>query len=124
MLLLRFLNRQSFLTNQLTKHSSRQSGDYLPGLILVVNTLLWSKPVFINLVRPSTTSCQYMTNYNPAIINPVQFDYKSPVLYMDSPVSIITRYGFIINRHNMEGVINTQDWGYHLYYKKLVKPTM
>ena len=47
MLLLRFLNRQSFLTNQLTEHSSRQSGDYLPGLILVVNILLWSSTVFI-----------------------------------------------------------------------------
>lgn len=45
--LLRFLNRQSFLTNQLTEHSSRQSGDYLPGLILVVNILLWSNTVFI-----------------------------------------------------------------------------
>ena len=45
--LLCFLNRQSFLTNQLTEHSSRQSGDYLPGLILVVNILLWSNTVFI-----------------------------------------------------------------------------
>ena len=42
-----FSNRQSFLTNQLTEHSSRQSGDYLPGLILVVNILLWSNTVFI-----------------------------------------------------------------------------
>ena len=41
------LNQQSFLTNQLTKHSSRQSGDYLSGLILVVNILLWSNTVFI-----------------------------------------------------------------------------
>ena len=52
------------------------------------------------------------------------FDYKSPVLYMVNPVFITTRHGFIINRHNMEGVISTQDWGYHLCYKKLVKPTM
>ena len=81
--LLLFLNWQSFLTNQLTEHSSRQSGDYLPGLILVVNILLWSNMVFIT-----------------------------------------TRHGFIINRHNMEGVISTQDLGYHPYYKKLVKPTM
>ena len=41
------LNQQSFLTNQLTEHSSRQSGDYLSGLILVVNILLWSNTVFI-----------------------------------------------------------------------------
>ena len=81
--LLRFLNRQSFLTNQLTEHSSCQSGDYLPGLILVVNILLWSNTVFIT-----------------------------------------TRHGFVINWHNMEGVISTQDLGYHPYYKKLVKPTM
>ena len=78
-----FLDRQSFLTNQLTEHSSRQSGDYLPGLVLVVNILLWSKPVFIT-----------------------------------------TRHGFIINRHNMEGVISTQDWGYHLYYNKVGQPMM
>ena len=52
------------------------------------------------------------------------FDYKSPVLYLNNPVFITTRYGFIINRQNMDGVISTQDWGYHLYYKKLVKPTM
>ena len=81
--LLRFLNRQSFLTNQLTEHSSHQAGDYLPSLILVVNILLWSNTVFIT-----------------------------------------TRHGFIINRHNMEGVISTQYLGYHPYYKKLVKPTM
>ena len=48
------------------------------------------------------------------------FYYKLPVLYMDNPVFITTRYGFIINRQNMEGVISTQDWGYHPYYKKLV----
>ena len=65
-----------------------------------------------------------MTNYNLAIINPVWFDYMSPVLYMDNPVSIITRYGFIINLHNMERVISTRDWDYHPYYKKLVKPMM
>ena len=65
------------------EHSSRQSGDYLSGLILVVNILLWSNTVFIT-----------------------------------------TWHGFIINRHNMEGVISTQDLGYHPYYKKLVKPTM
>ena len=61
-----------------------------------------------------------MTNYNPAIINPVWFDYMSPVLYMDNPVSIITRCGFIINRHNMEGVINTQNLGYYPYSKEEV----
>ena len=81
-------------------------------------------PAFINPVRLSTTSCQYMTNHNPTIINPVRFDYKSPILYMDNPVSIITRYSFIINRHNMERVISTQDWDYHPHYKKLVKPMM
>ena len=48
------------------------------------------------------------------------FDYKSPVLYMVNPVFITTRHGFIINRHNMEGVISTQNLGYHPYYKKLV----
>ena len=48
------------------------------------------------------------------------FDYKSPELNMDKPVFITTRYGFIINRHNMEGVISTQDSGYHPYYKKMV----
>ena len=42
-----FLNRQSFSTNQLTEHSSRQSGDYLPSLILVINILLRSNTVFI-----------------------------------------------------------------------------
>ena len=78
-----FFKPTKFFTNQLTKHSSRQSGDYLPGLILVVNILLWSNTVFIT-----------------------------------------TRHSFIINRHNMEGVISTQDLGYHPYYKKLVKPTM
>ena len=31
----------------MTEHSSRQSRDYLPGLILVVNILLWSNTVFI-----------------------------------------------------------------------------
>ena len=77
-----FFKPTKFSTNQLTEHSSRQSGDYLPGLILV-NILLWSNTVFIT-----------------------------------------TRHGFIINRHNMEGVISTQDLGYHPYYKKLVKPTM
>ena len=81
--LLHFLKPTKFSTNQLTEHISRQSGDYLPGLILVVNILLWSNTVFIT-----------------------------------------TRHGFIINRHNMEGVISTQDLGYHPYYKKLVKPTM
>ena len=78
-------------------------------------------PVFFNPARLSTTSCQCMTNYNPAIINPVWFDYMSPALYMDNPMSSITRCGFIINQHNTEGVISTQDWDYHPYYKKLVK---
>ena len=64
------------------------------------------------------------SSYNPETISPVWFDYESPVLYMVKPVFITTRYGFIINRHNMEGVISTQDLGYHPYYKKLVKPTM
>ena len=45
--LLRFFKPTKFSTNQLTEHSSRQSGDYLPGLILVVNILLWSNTVFI-----------------------------------------------------------------------------
>ena len=36
---------------------------------------------------------------------------------MDKPVFITTRYGFIINRHSMKGVIITQDWGYHPHYK-------
>ena len=52
------------------------------------------------------------------------FDYKSPVLYVDTPVFIITRYGFIINRQNMEGVINTQDWGYYPKYTKVGQPTV
>ena len=60
------------------------------------------------------------SNHNPEIIHPVWFDYESPVLYMVKPVFITTRYGFIINRHNMEGVISTQDSDYHPYYKKLV----
>ena len=42
-----FFKPTKFSTNQLTEHSSRQSGDYLPGLILVVNILLWSNTVFI-----------------------------------------------------------------------------
>ena len=50
------------------------------------------------------------------------FDYKSPVLYLNNPVFITTRYGFIINRQNMEGVINTQDWDYHLTYTKVGQP--
>ena len=74
--LLRFFKLTKFSTNQLTEHSSRQSGDYLPGLILVVNILLWINTVFIT-----------------------------------------TRHGFIINRHNMEGVISTHDWAYRPYYK-------
>ena len=82
-LFIAFFKPTKFSTNQLTKHSSCQSGDYLPGLILDVNILLWS-----------------------------------------NTVSITTRHGFIINRHNMEGVISTQDLGYHPYYKKLVKPMM
>ena len=45
-------------------------------------------------------------------------DSKSPVL--NKSVFITTRNGFIINRQNMGGVINTQDLGYHPYYKKLV----
>ena len=64
------------------------------------------------------------SSYNPETISPVWFDYESPVLYMVKPVFITTRYGFILNRHNMEGVISTQDWDYHPYYKKLVKPMM
>ena len=64
------------------------------------------------------------SSYNPETISPVWFDYKSPVLYMVNPVYFTTRHGFIINRHNMEGVISTQDWDCHPYYKKLVKPTM
>ena len=59
-------------------------------------------------------------SYNLETMSPVWFDYKSPVLYMVNPVFITTRHGFIINRHNMEGVISTQDLGYHPYYKKLV----
>ena len=39
---------------------------------------------------------------------------------MVNPVFITAQHGFIINRHNMEGVISTQDLGYHPYYKKLV----
>ena len=39
------------------------------------------------------------------------FDYKSPVLYMVNPVFITTRYGFIISRHIMEGVINASELG-------------
>ena len=61
-----------------------------------------------------------MISYNPTLINPVWFDYKTPVLYMVNPVFITTRYGFIINQHSMKGAIITQDWGYHSYYKKLV----
>ena len=60
------------------------------------------------------------SSYNPETINPVWFDYESPVLYVVKPVFITTWYGFIINRHNMEGVISTQDWDYHPYYRKLV----
>ena len=60
-----------------------------------VTILLWSKPVFINPARFSTTSCQYITNYDPAIINPVWFDYKLPILYMVNPVFIKTRYGLL-----------------------------
>ena len=55
-----------------------------------------------------------MINYNPALTLS-GFDYKSPVLCMDNPVFITTRYGFIINWQNMGGVISTQDWGYHPY---------
>ena len=64
------------------------------------------------------------SSYNPETISPVWFDYESPVLYMVKLVFITTRYGFIINRHNMEGVIGTQDWGYHPYYNKVGQPTM
>ena len=60
------------------------------------------------------------SSYNPETISPVWFDYESPVLYVVKLVFITTRYGFIINRHSMKGVIITQDWGYHSYYKKLV----
>ena len=45
--LLRFFKLTKFSTNQLMEHSSHQSGDYSPGLILVVNILLWSNTVFI-----------------------------------------------------------------------------
>ena len=60
------------------------------------------------------------SSYNPETISPVWFDYESPVLYMVKPVFITTWYGFIINRHNIEGVISTQNLGYYPYYKKLV----
>ena len=33
------------------------------------------------------------SSYNPETINPVWFDYESPVLYMVKPVFITTRYG-------------------------------
>ena len=62
------------------EHSSRQSGDYFPGLILVVNILLWSNTVFIT-----------------------------------------TRYGSIINRYNMKGVIITQRLGLSLLLQKVGK---
>ena len=82
--------------------------------------------MFSNRCLSTRLGCQLQvvstrSNYNPVIISPVWFDYKSLVLYMVNPVFITTRHGFIINRHNMEGVISTQDWGYHLYYKKVGK---
>ena len=60
------------------------------------------------------------SSYHPETISPVWFDYESPVLYVVKPVFITTWYAFIINRHNMEGVLSTQNLGYYPYYKKLV----
>ena len=76
--LLCFLNRQSFLTNQLTEHSSRQSGDYLPDLILVVNILLWSNTVFI-ITRHGLHGNQRHIHIQELLFPPTVWVSKTPL---------------------------------------------
>ena len=80
--------------------------------------MMISHPVFIVPALFLTISHQY--KINRYLLTRPGSDYKSPVLYMDNPVFITTRYGFTINQQDMGRVISTQNLGYHLYYKKLV----
>ena len=124
-----FLNRQSFKPVQTVNYKLTEHGQILIRRLSAWFDFLLPSYYGVNQCLSTRLSFQLQvvstrSSYNPETISPVWFDYKSPVLYMVNPVFITARHGFIINRHNMEGVISTQDWGYHLYYKKLVKPTM
>ena len=96
------------------------NGFYLPFakfFFLLIRFVMFSNRCLSTRLGFQLQVVSTRSNYNPETISPVWFDYESPVLYMVKPVFITTRYGFIINRHNMKGVIITQDWGYHSYYK-------
>ena len=98
--LLRFLNRQSFWTNQLMEHSSRQSGDYLPGLILVVNILLWSNTVFI-ITRHGLHGkpASYIYIYTGAVISSNSVGLQNSASGLAKPTSCSTRTGIMYHKH-------------------------
>ena len=63
---------------QLTEHSSRQSGDYLSGLILVVNILLWSNTVFI-ITRHGLHGNQCHIHIQELLFPPTVWVCKTPL---------------------------------------------